>query len=803
MQPAHLVVLALAGLLLPVFTDVPTSASAQEAGAQISAHIETPREALYRRLDGPGHYAQKKALDELMSVAPDDDKTVEALIRLLQSRHAEEPQFRGYMTRVSNALKEIAGRATWSPENVELLTSILVNNDAYDARATDATASTVAAVARHQVFTSNAIGDLTRVLWYRVDKNPNRSRNDNTRSHLMRALRQIHRRQGLPQTVLDAALDSLPGETNSGLQREQLLLLDDIARAGPVTGGMLQVLVQLLHSAEQAAVRVLAAQALRHVCERRNHRRELMDEFLRAISEDPAPAVRREALAGLMAAASDRSVSGTEAQAPPRHSAPALPPGTVETLLEVAAKDTSTRVRYQALEVLGALYATQAPDPAIPRLLLDRLRVEGDDEVRGLIAVTLRESYERQGLSADLIAQLAGLVTDDPLPQVRREISRILLGPSVGQALANWMRATSAMGMSGAGVEGTLAPLQERLQERIVGQPSIRGRLLDRYVGALSAGRPVQVRREILAGLFALSLTTSLSERATDVLARTLISDANAELRLSAAAVLLQIAKDHPGITELFYPALDDPDAKVHTYAAFALVELNDVDGSVLSALLRFAGDASVPLNLRLYSLRRLIQGPSPGMKLLASAQDGLLRATREEDAGLRSAAWSALVRFDLTEQDWRRATADDDIEIQRMAWRQLQALGVSKPLTAMWRDPKERLEIVAVTLVGATLLQLVVGTVFFTWRLFLWWSSDRPRPGRMLAAALLWVLATVATVVVLAGILFVLAMAHRGISERDLIQLNLVFGTILAFYVAAGFLCRRLLPPMPLAAPP
>ena len=279
------------------------------------------------------------------------------------------------------------------------------------------------------------------------------------------------------------------------------------------------------------------------------------------------------------------------------------------------------------------------------------------------------------------------------------------------------------------------------------------------------------------------------------VLDRRLAADPDAGLRLQVAAVMLHNSLQHRRDTGPFFAALDDGDAQVHNYAAFALVELIAVDGDVLPGLLGYAQDPSAHHNLRLYSLRRLAQWRRAGENLPSSVRTALLQLTGEPAVELRAEAWNALRQFKLTAQEWRRAAADDDVGIRRMAWRELEARGVAKTVWAKWWDPKQRLELIAVGLLGATVLAVFAGAVFFFWRLLLWWRGPRQQRGRMLAAQLLWLVAALSTVVLDAGILFAVALAHSGISEKGVMQLNIIFSVILALYLAFACLSWKLLP--------
>ena len=550
-------------VLLTGFTNLPADDGRADAGASVA-------EAIYPRLDSSSLYERRKALDELMSVAPDAPGTVAVLIRQFQSQDAEEARFSDFIQRVEQALQSTASKTTWPSGNVELLTAVLVHNDAYDARATNRTASTVAGVARYQVFSRKAIDDLTTLLWHRVDKNPNRTRGDNTRSYVMQALRHINKRQGLPPAVIDAGVASLGSERNSDVRRKTVLLIDDYARSQPASEAMVQALTETLFNDDKAAVRTLAARALRGISERRDFPHSIVNALQQAAAGDPDLAVRREALAGLMAVAAAQPLSPGE-----------LPATAREQLLQAAVGDPDARVRLQALQALGKVYATQAPDPATLAMLLERLGEEPDPGVRGLIASTLQAVHTYQPLDQAMIEALMPLVTDDPDQAVRQALSRLFIEPSAGEDLAAWMKATAAMGLLPAAAATTVAlpdgpPLNQRVE-----QTDLRARLHEHYVSALSEGRDRAIREEVLQGLFAFSLTEPLPQPAVAALERSLASETDAGLRLQVAAVLLHNSLRHRRDSAPFYPALDDGDALVHTYAAFAVVELSAVAGEV------------------------------------------------------------------------------------------------------------------------------------------------------------------------------------------------------------------------------
>ena len=775
-------------LLLALVTGS-TSLLAQDGRA--GADAAAAREAIYARLHGSSIYERRKALKELISVAPDDPGTVEVLIRLFQSRDAEQARYSDFMQRVGRAIQSLASKTTWPSKNVELLTSVLVHNDAYDVRVTGRMAATVAEVARYQEFSLKAIDDLTTVLWHRVDKNPQRTRSDNTRSYVVQALRHIRKRQGLPQAIIDAGVASLSSEPNTSVRREMVLLIDDYARSQPASEAMVRALTEALQSDNSAAVRTLAARSLRSISEQRHYPQSMLRVMQQAVARDPELAVRREALSGLMAAAVAHPLSPE-----------VLPPQTMRQLLQAASADPSANMRLQVLQALRKIYATRAPDPAALKVLLERLRKESDPKVRGLIAVILQEIHARQGFDPAVIEPLIPLVTDDPVAEVRQAIGRMLIERPGGQDLADWMKVTGGMGLSPAGAANTVAVLDIPARNQRVEQTTLRARLHKQYVSALAEGRPRAVREEILRGLFALSLTEPLPRQTVDILDRSLHSDTDAGLRLQVAAVLLHTSLQHRRDTGPFFAALNDSDARVHNYAAFALVELIAVDGDVLPGLLGYARDPSAHRNLRLYSLRRLAQWRGAGRNLPDSVRAALLQLTREPDVELRTEAWNALRQFKLTALEWRRAAADDDLAIRRMAWRELQARGVAKPVWAKWQDPKQRQELIAVGLLGATVLSVVAGAVFFFWRLLLWLQGTRQQRGRMLAAQLLWLVAALSTVALDAGIVFVVALAHVGFSEKGVMELNIIFSVILAVYGAVTWLGWKLLPARSMRSP-
>ncbi|MGB5177305.1 MAG: HEAT repeat domain-containing protein, partial [Gammaproteobacteria bacterium] len=466
-----------------------------------------------------------------------------------------------------------------------------------------------------------------------------------------------------------------------------------------------------------------------------------------------------------------------------------------EQLLQAAVGDPDARVRLQAVQALGKVYATQTLDPATLQVLLERLREEPDPKVRGLIASTLQAVHARQPLDPAVMEALLPLVTDDPDQAVRQALSRLLIEPSAGQDLAAWMKATAAMGLLPAAAATTVALPDGPPQDLRVEHAVLRARLCEHSISALSGGRDRAVREEILQGLFACSLTEPLPQAAVAALERSLVADTEAGLRLQVAAVLLHNSLRHRRDSAPFYPALDDGDALVHTYAAFAVVELSAVAGEVLPGLLGYASDPSVQRTLRVYSLRRLALWRIAGRDLPVAVQAALLQLTGEPDVELRAEAWNALGQFNLDEQAWRRAANDDDLGIRRMAWRKLEALGVTKPVWAKWRDPKERLQLIAVGLLGATLLAVVTGALLFFWRLLRWWVGTRQQRGRLIAAQLLWLIAALATIVLDSGLVFIVAVAHVDLSIKDLMQLNTVLSVILASYAAITYLGWKLLP--------
>ena len=78
---------------------------------------------------------------------------------------------------------------------------------------------------------------------------------------------------------------------------------------------------------------------------------------------------------------------------------------------------------------------------------------------------------------------------------------------------------------------------------------------------------------------------------------------------------------------------------------------------------------------------------------------------------------------------------------------------------------------------------------------LLLWWRGIRRHGGRLLAGRLLWLVAALLTVALDGAIVFMVALAHVGLSVKDLVQLNSVFGLILASYATVTCLGWKLLP--------
>ena len=763
-------------LLLTLLTGV----SAEDGRAAATDSNET----VYTRLNSSNLYERRKALDELVAVAPGEPGTVEVLIRQFQSKEAEEARFSDFIQRVERALQSTARKTAWSTENVELLTSVLVHNDAYDARATNRTASTVAGVARSQKFSRKAINDLTTVLWHRVDRNPNRTRSDNTRDFVVQALTHISKRQGLPVAVIEECVTLLGSEGNASVRGKMVLLLDAVARSQPASEAMVQALSERLFGDDKETVRVLAARALRGISEQRDHPRSIINTLQQAAAGDPERAVRREALTGLMAAATVYALS------------PEVPaPEAMEQMLQAAVDDPDAKMRLRLLQALGKVYATRAMPPATLAVLLDRLEAEDDGKVRGRIAVILQAVHAREGLDAAVMKPLIPRVTDDPEAAVRQAIRRIFVEPPAGQDLANWMTVTTAAGLTPAVAATRIALPDKSAQRQRMTQPALLTQLREQYVSALGAGRAPAVRSEILQGLFALSLAEPLPPSIVAVLAQSLVSDDDAGVRLEVAAVLLHNSVQHRRDGLLFYPALDDSDERVYTYAAFAVTELGNTDADVLAGLLAYAQDPSAHRRLRSYSLRRLALWRASGSDVPTSLQADLLALTGEPDAQLRAEVWNALGQFRLAEQDLRKATKDEDVGIRRMAWWKLEAQGIAKPVWAKWSDPKQRLQLVAVGLLGATLLAVVAGAMVFFWRLLNWLGGARQHRGKLIAAQLLWLVAALLTVALDGGIVFIVAISHVGFSEKDLMQLIAVFGVILASYTVVTYLCWKLLP--------
>jgi hypothetical protein len=761
-----------------------TSLSAQDRRADPSASAAAAPEAIQSRLQDSSPYERRKALDELMAVPSSDLQTVEVLIQLFRSPASEDRRHADFMRQVGQSLQTLAARTAWTARQVELLTKTLVHNDAYDASTTDLIAATVAGVARNQAFSDPAIDDLRTVLWQRVDKNPQRMRSDNTRSHAMQALRHLRARQGLPPAVIGASVAALGAETNSDVRRETVLLIDEIALAQPASEAMVRALIDVLRSDPTASVRSLAARSLRVISEQRGHPKAMLEVLLQALASDADPAVRREALAAVIAATSALSLSPE-----------ALPAQNSHLLLQAASADPSADLRLRAWQALAKTYGARAPDAAALERLLDRLREDKDPKVRASVALTLKQIHARHGLREAVINALIPLITDDPQADVRLAIRRLIVEPPPGRDLAAWLRSTVGLRMSRDEATSAIALPDPPTPDQRVEAAELRTRLQQQYARTLSEDRPRGVRDEILRGYFELSLIEPLSHLAVEVLGRSLGSDADAGLRLQAAAVLLHHGLRHGREAGLLVKALDDGDGRVHSYAAFAMVELAGGDGDVLPGLLRHAQDRSAHRNLRLYCLQRLGQWNGAARRLPDSAQVLLLALTTEPDPEIRKDAWNVLRQFRLGAPHWRQAAADDGLEIQRMAWRELEARGIAKPIWAKWRDPRQRMELIATGLVLATVAALVVGAVAFTWRLLRWWRASRLQGRRMLAAQSLWLLAALSTLVVDGGLLFLVAVSHAGFSMKDAMTLNLILGVMIGLYVAFGWLAWKLLP--------
>jgi|GEM_PF-4591791 len=123
------------------------------------------------------------------------------------------------------------------------------------------------------------------------------------------------------------------------------------------------------------------------------------------------------------------------------------------------------------------------------------------------------------------------------------------------------------------------------------------------------------------------------------------------------------------------------------------------------------------------------------------------------------------------------------------MAWRKLEALGVAKPVWAKWRDPKQQLQLIAVGLLGATVLAVFAGAVLFFWRLLRWWGVPGSNGVTARCPA-----AMAGCGAVDGALVFVAAIAHVDLSIRDLMQLNAMFSVILVSFAAVTYLGWKLL---------
>jgi hypothetical protein len=580
-------------------------------------------------------------------------------------------------------------------------------------------------------------------------------------------------------------LASIATERHAGVRRELVVLVDELARSQPASEAMVGVLTGLVRSDESARVRALAARALAALGRQRADAQDILATLQQAAARDADPAVRREALAGLAGALGARP-------APPQ----ALSEQSVRQLLQSASSEPSEALRLLAVQSLRKAFAARNPNPAELNLLLERLRDESDDKVRALVAATVLEIHRRRSLEPALLELFVPRVTDDPAAEVRRDIARmIIVEQTDGADLASWMKRTAGMGLVPTEAIRAVALLQDASQVRDVSRSALHARLEQQYATVLSASPSRPVRGEIVQGLFTLSLSAALAQPAADALGGTLRSDSDIGLRVQAAAVLLHDGLLHRGEASRLRAGLDDAEARMRDYSAFAWVESSAAGRELLPVLLACAGEPSAHRNLRLYCLRRLAQWRRGGGELPDSVQAALLPLTAGPDAALRAEAWGALLQFKLPVETWRRAAADDDLAIRRLAWGELRARGVAQPVWATLRDPRQRLELLATGLLGANVLAVLGGAVLFGWRLLAWLRGSRTRPARLLAGQLVWLAAALGAIALNGGIVFLLALAHRTPSEKDLVQLNAVFGGILGLYCALAWIAWKLLP--------
>ncbi|MFF4506321.1 fumarate reductase/succinate dehydrogenase flavoprotein subunit [Streptomyces sp. NPDC001401] len=285
---------------------------------------------------------------------------------------------------------------------------------------------------------------------------------------------------------------------------------------------------------------------------------------------DPAPAVRREAVAVL-----------TET----------VPPGTGPALAD-ALRDTATEVRAAAAASLRELVETLPPEPALRDGLAAAL-AEPDPVVRAaaldvlralrlgdaaLFAGSLTDSVipvrieaVRALVSVDAAAELARAATADPSREVRVTLAKALATVWAGQAERAGDVETA--GASGSGLDVILAALAD-----LTGDPD--ALVQGAAYGALgTTGCPAPLAARAVAALSASAwqvrsgAATALSAAEPDVAVPALakaLADQNADVR-KAAVLALTRHNDTEDARAALATATTDSDADVRAYASRAL----------------------------------------------------------------------------------------------------------------------------------------------------------------------------------------------------------------------------------------
>nr|WP_217235367.1 fumarate reductase/succinate dehydrogenase flavoprotein subunit [Streptomyces sp. AC555_RSS877] len=296
-------------------------------------------------------------------------------------------------------------------------------------------------------------------------------------------------------------------------------------------------------------------------------------DALRPYLADPAPAVRREAVAVL-----------TEA----------LPPGTGPALAE-ALRDPAAQVRAAAAASIRELVETLPPEPALRDGLVVALaesdpvvRAASLDVLRALLLgdaelfagsltdsdVAVRIEAVRALVSVDAAEDLARAATADPSREVRVTIAKGLATVSAGR-LSAVAPATCPAGPGFAGTEPD--PVQAALTD-LVDDPDALVRAAA-YGALATTGCPAPLAERATAALSdpawqvragaATALSAAAPDMAVPALAKAL-ADPNADVRKAAVLALTRHASTE-GARAALATATTDSDADVRAYAARAL----------------------------------------------------------------------------------------------------------------------------------------------------------------------------------------------------------------------------------------